>query len=49
MIVNLISAGKGKEVLRDMMVHFGLARDAHRDILLEHLPSVPSFPEQNQL
>jgi len=49
MLVNLIAAGKGKDVLRDMMVHFGLARDAHRNILLHHFPDVPSFPEQNQL
>jgi len=49
MVVNLIAAGKGKEVLRDMMIHFGLARDAHRNILVEHLPEVPKFPEQNQL
>ena len=49
MLVNLIAAGKGEVVLREMMVHFGLARDAHRNILVNNLPHVPSFPEQNQL
>jgi AMP deaminase len=48
MMVHLIAEGKGKDVLKQMMVHFGLARDAHRNILFEHLPD-SSFPEQNQL
>ena len=49
MLVNLIGAGKGDAVLKEMMVHFGLARDAHRNILVNNLPDVPAFPEQNQL
>jgi AMP deaminase len=48
MMVHLIAEGKGKDVLKQMMIHFGLARDAHRNILFEHLPD-SSFPEQNQL
>jgi len=49
MLVHLIGAGKGKNVLKEMMVHFGLARDAHRNTLLQNYPDVPTFPEQNQL
>jgi len=49
MVVNLLAAGKGEIVLKEMMVHFGLARDAYRDILMQNLPDVESFPEQNQL
>lgn len=49
MLVNLIGAGKGDAVLKEMMVQFGLARDAHRNILVNNLPDVPAFPEQNQL
>jgi len=49
MLVNLIAAGKGDAVLKDMMIHFGHARNAHRNILFNHLPDVSPFPEQNQL
>lgn len=49
MLFNLIGAGKGDAVLKEMMVHFGLARDAHRNILLQNLPDITPFPEQNQL
>jgi len=49
MLVNLIAAGKGEVVLKEMMVHFGLARDAYRDILMQNLPGVESFPEYNQI
>uniref|UniRef100_A0A6U3UET0 Uncharacterized protein n=2 Tax=Ditylum brightwellii TaxID=49249 RepID=A0A6U3UET0_9STRA len=49
LLVHLIAAGKGREVLQEMMVQFGLARDAHRNILLNSFSEVPSFPEQNQL
>lgn len=48
MMVHLIAENKGKDVLKQMMIQFGLARDAHRNILVEHLPD-SSFPEQNQL
>ena len=48
MLVNLIAAGKGEAVLKQMMIHFGHARNAHRNILFQHLPDI-SFPEQNQL
>ena len=48
MLVNLIAAGKGETVLRDMMNNFGDARNAHRNTLFNNLPSC-SFPEQNQL
>ncbi len=48
MMVSLIGAGKGETVLKEMMVHFGLARDAHRNILLNNLPNA-NIPEQNQL
>ena len=49
MLVSLFAAGKGKEVLREMKVQFGLARDAHRNVLFDNLDEVPLFPEQNQL
>jgi len=49
MLVNLIAAGKGEVVLKEMMVHFGLARDAYRNILMENLPGVETFPEYNQI
>jgi len=49
MIVHLIGAGKGDAVLQQMKVQFGLARDAHRDVLFENFDEVPSFPERGQL
>ena len=49
MLVHLIAAGKGDRVLQEMKVQFGLARDAHRDILFENFEEVPSFPERGQL
>jgi len=49
MLCTLIAAGKGNAVLDEMKVQFGLARDAHRNVLFESLDEVPSFPEQNQL
>lgn len=49
MLVHLIAAGKGHRVLQEMKVQFGLARDAHRDVLFENFDEVPPFPEQNQL
>ena len=49
MLVNLIAAGKGQNVLKEMMIHFGLARDAHRGILMNNIPDVAPFPELNQL
>jgi len=49
MLVQLIGAEKGENVLREMKVQFGLARDAHRQILLDNFEEVPSFPEQGQL
>ena len=49
MICNLLAAKKGKAVLEEMKVQFGLARDAHRNVLFDNLEFVPSFPEQNQL
>lgn len=49
MLVHLIAAGKGDQVLQQMKVQFGLARDAHRDILFENFDEVPSFPERGQL
>jgi hypothetical protein len=45
----MIAAGKGKKLLEEMKTQFGLARDAHRNILFETLEDVPSFPEQGQL
>ena len=49
MMVHLIAAGKKDAVLSEMKVQFGLARDAHRNILLENFEEVPSFPERGQL
>lgn len=49
MVVHLIAAGKGDKVLQEMKVQFGLARDAHRDILFENFEEVPSFPERGIL
>jgi AMP deaminase len=49
MMVHLIAAGKGAAVLQEMMVQFGLARDAHRDVLFENFQEVPTFPERGQL
>jgi AMP deaminase len=49
MLCALIAAGKGKAVLEEMKTQFGLARDAHRNILFENFDEVPSFPEQGQL
>ena len=49
MMCNLLAAKKGKAVLEEMKVQFGLARDAHRNVLFDNLDEVPSFPEQNQL
>jgi len=41
MLVSLISAGKGKSVLREMMRQFSIAREAQIDILLNHSLEVP--------
>jgi AMP deaminase len=49
MLVHLIAAGKGDRVLQEMKVQFGLARDAHRDVLFDNFEEVPSFPERGQL
>jgi AMP deaminase len=49
MLVHLIGAGKGDAVLNEMKVQFGLARDAHRQILIDNFDQVPQFPEQGQL
>jgi hypothetical protein len=49
MLVHLIAAGKGKAVLEEMKVQFGLSRDAHRNILFDNFDEVPTFPERNQL
>eukprot|EP00549_Striatella_unipunctata_P010597 CAMPEP_0118702700 /NCGR_PEP_ID=MMETSP0800-20121206/18057_1 /TAXON_ID=210618 ORGANISM="Striatella unipunctata, Strain CCMP2910" /NCGR_SAMPLE_ID=MMETSP0800 /ASSEMBLY_ACC=CAM_ASM_000638 /LENGTH=728 /DNA_ID=CAMNT_0006603971 /DNA_START=63 /DNA_END=2249 /DNA_ORIENTATION=- len=49
MLATLIAEGKGNSVLREMMVQFGLARDAHRNILLENFSEVPQFPYHNQI
>jgi AMP deaminase len=50
MMVHLIAASKGKQVLQKMKAQFGKARDAHRDILLENFKDdVPTFPERGQL
>ena len=48
MICSLIAAGKGNAVLEEMKTQFGLARDAHRNILYENMDE-PSFPELGQL
>jgi len=49
MLVSLIAANKGKEVLQEMMVQFGLARNGHKQIFDDNVPVGTSFPEQNQL
>jgi hypothetical protein len=49
MLVHLMAVGKGKAVLEEMKVQFGLARDAHRNVLFDNMDEVPSFPEQGQL
>ena len=49
MLCALIAAGKGKAVLEEMKIQFGLARDAHRNVLFDNLEEVPQFPEQGQL
>jgi hypothetical protein len=49
MLCQLISAGKGKAVLDEMKVQFGLARDAHRNVLFDNFDEVPAFPELGQL
>ena len=49
MIVHLVAAGKSRTVLHEMKKQFGLARDAHRDVLFENFEEVPSFPERGQL
>lgn len=49
MIVHLVAAGKADTVLQEMKTQFGLARDAHRDVLFENFEEVPSFPERGQL
>jgi hypothetical protein len=50
MLCALIAAGKGNVVLDEMKTQFGLARDAHRQILFENMDEIPSsFPELGQL
>lgn len=49
MLVQMIGAGKGHVVLNEMKVQFGLARDAHRQVLFDNVDHVPYFPEQGQL
>eukprot|EP00934_Nitzschia_sp_Nitz4_P007966 Nitzschia sp. Nitz4//scaffold46_size129759//23431//25833//NITZ4_003486-RA/size129759-snap-gene-0.4-mRNA-1//1//CDS//3329552550//7956//frame0 len=49
MLCHLIAAGKGNAVLEEMKIQFGLARDAHRNVLFENLEEVPHFPERGQL
>jgi hypothetical protein len=49
MLVHLIAAGKADAVLSEMKVQFGLARDAHRNVLFDNFEDVPYFPEQDQL
>lgn len=49
MLCHLIAAGKGKAVLEEMKIQFGLARDAHRNVLFDNMQDVPYFPEQSQL
>jgi len=49
MFCQLVSAGKGRAVLEEMKVQFGLARDAHRNVLFDNMDEVPLFPEQSQL
>lgn len=49
MLCHLIADGKGHAVLEEMKVQFGLARDAHRNVLFDNVDEVPTFPEQSQL
>mmetsp|Transcript_40100 Transcript_40100/g.120905 ORF Transcript_40100/g.120905 Transcript_40100/m.120905 type:complete len:112 (-) Transcript_40100:242-577(-) len=51
MLVTLIAAGKGSSVLKDMMMAFSTAREAHREILVQNFKEeeIPEFPEQNQI
>lgn len=49
MLCHLIADGKGQAVLEEMKVQFGLARDAHRNVLFDNMEQVPVFPEQDQL
>jgi hypothetical protein len=49
MLCQLIAAGKGKAVLEEMKVQFGLARDSHRNVLFDNMEEVPLFPERSQL
>lgn len=49
MLVHLIAAGKKDNVLNEMKVQFGLARDAHRDVLFDNFHEIPEFPERGQL
>mmetsp|Transcript_1306 Transcript_1306/g.1533 ORF Transcript_1306/g.1533 Transcript_1306/m.1533 type:complete len:527 (-) Transcript_1306:76-1656(-) len=50
MLVNLIGKGKGESVLTEMMIQFGLARNAHRDILEKNLPDlITTIPENRQI
>jgi AMP deaminase len=50
MLINLIGAGKGEKVLKEMMTQFGVARNALRDILENSLPDViSSIPEHGQI
>lgn len=48
-LLHLIAAGKGGAVLEEMKTQFGLARDAHRDVLFNNFEDVPTFPERGQL
>jgi len=41
MLIALFAAGKGKDVLTEMMAQFSLARDAHRNILMRNFIEVP--------
>jgi len=49
MLVHLIAAGKKDRVLNEMKVQFGLARDAHHDVLFDNFHEIPEFPERGQL
>ena len=49
MFCHLLAAGKGKQVLDELKVQFGLARDAHRNCLFDNFDEVPSFPERSSL
>jgi AMP deaminase len=48
-LLHLIAGGKGGAVLEEMKTQFGMARDAHRNVLFSNFDEVPSFPEQGQL